>query len=177
MIFKNDKVRILYILLIFTIFFSAGAWAKGNNPLYLESSNPSQDEKNISTNLEEIKLVFSKNVVNMKVKDNNLKCFKLYDKDGNEIPIEVVMADDQIEREKRHDIILKIKKELEEGMTYTIEVSQNLQAKNGKTLDEPLEMQFRTEGGKNGNNKYLLIAGLILIGISVGIYIKNKKRK
>lgn len=127
---------------------SISAWADGGgekkNPLTLESSNPLDGQKDVVLQ-PEIKLVFSKNVVNMKVKDNNEKCFKLLEKDGNEVPVEVKMADDQIEREKRNDIFLVPLEKLQPDTTYLVKISSDVSSKSGVTLGKEMTITFSTE--------------------------------
>ena len=52
-----------------------------------------------TSTLREIKLSFNKNVVHMTVCDDNKQCFALYAEDGTAVPLEVIMADDQMEPE------------------------------------------------------------------------------
>jgi hypothetical protein len=94
----------------------------------------------------EIELFFSKNVVNMMVNENNKKCFSLTNKDDDKIPIEIQMADDQIEREKRHIIKIVVQKPLDPATTYKIIISPELESKNGLKLEKQLVMEFFTLG-------------------------------
>jgi len=93
----------------------------------------------------EIELYFSKNVVNMMVSENNKKCFRLLDNKGSEIPIQVEMADDQIERERRHIIKISIQN-IEPLKDYKLMISSDLEAKNGIKLKNQIEMAFTTLG-------------------------------
>ena len=94
-----------------------------------------------------IEFVFSKNVVNMEVSENNRECFKVINKeDGSEISFEVEMADDQIEREKRNNIILVIKDGIESLKTYQIIISPELESKSGDKLEEELVLEFLALG-------------------------------
>ena len=96
--------------------------------------------------LTELELFFSKNVVNMMVNENNKKCFSLMNKDGDKIPIEIQMADDQIERKKRHIIKIIVQKPLEPVKAYKIIISPELESKSGLKLEKQLEMEFVTLG-------------------------------
>ena len=53
-----------------------------------------------------ITLVFTKNVVNSSVKENNLPLFTVTDDSGAAVEITVTMADDQIEPDKKNDVVI-----------------------------------------------------------------------
>lgn len=116
-----------------------------NNPLSMESSSPADGQKNVALPVE-IKCSFSKNVVNMTVSDNNKKCFALYSADGKKVPVEVVMADDQVDPENRRNIVLRPLQGLEPGTTYTVKVAPELQSKSGVNLGEEVVITFTTAG-------------------------------
>ena len=130
----------------------AGNWAQGgdgagdgsgggqNNPLVIESSVPANGAAGVAS-LEYIKIVFSKNVVYMTVRDKNLQCFSLWS-GSQRIPAEVIMADDQIEREKRNDVLIKPKQPLQAGTTYRVEIAPELQSKSGVTLGHKAVITF-----------------------------------
>ncbi len=92
----------------------------------------------------QIKLLFNKNVVNFKVKENNSKCFKLLYENKEIIPMDIIFADDQIEPDKKREIILEPKEALKENITYTVEISSELQAKNGSNLGEKVSFDVTT---------------------------------
>lgn len=142
----------LWILILF-IFMSIpfSYCEEGNNEVkegksgvfdFVEST-PGNSAKDVELDVQ-IKLLFNKNVVHFTVKDNNLKCFSIKDAKNKEIPIDVVFADDQIEPDKKREIILEPKKPLDENTTYTIHISPKLQAKNGSSLDKDIFISFTT---------------------------------
>lgn len=110
-----------------------------NNPLAIVSSIPKDGE--VVESLDFIKLVFSKNIAYITVRDNNMKCFSLWAGD-KQIPVQVILADDQIEREKRHDVLIKPLEPLQPGTTYRVEVSSQLQSKSGVFLGTPDSIVF-----------------------------------
>lgn len=112
-------------------------------PLGLVSSSPYNGQKDVPTNVL-ITMTFTKNVVNMTVIDNNLKCFSLYAADGTMIPIDVIVADDQIEPEKKNDVSLKPLQDLKHDTAYTVKVSSALKSKSGVTLASDLTVTFIT---------------------------------
>lgn len=175
---KKSILILLCCLLMVSISFATSGGGGKNNPLTLDSSNPEQGQKDVALSTE-IKLTFSKNVVNMKVKDENEKCFALETADGTNIPIEVQMADDQIEPDKKNDVILVPKEELKEGTTYTVKVSPQLQSKSGVSIEDELNLTFTTLGGskntESGNKNIMPILGVLLIAILIGMKVKKSK--
>jgi len=123
-----------------------GSGGGKNNPLAIVSSIPADGATGVG-NLEFIKVTFSKNVVYMTVRDNNKKCFSLW-KGTEQIPVEIIMADDQIEREKRQDVIIKPLQTLQAGTTYRVEVAPTLESKSGVTLGTKKTISFTTAGSK-----------------------------
>lgn len=110
--------------------------------LTLVESNPGNGAVDVSLDTQ-IKLIFNKNVVNLTVKDNNSKCFKLLEA-NNEVPIEVIFPDDQMEPDRKREITLKPLELLKENTTYKVEVSEKLQAKNGTSLGTTISFTFDT---------------------------------
>lgn len=92
----------------------------------------------------EIKLLFNKNVVNMTIKENNLKCIKLTDAKGETVAADLIFPDDQIEPDRKREIIIKPNEPLNENETYIVEISADMQAKNGSLLGEPAFVSFTT---------------------------------
>lgn len=121
-----------------------GSGGETNNAFDIVSSTIDNGEENVNIN-REIKFVFSKNVANISVAENNRQCFSMTDSSGNAIPIEVVTFDDQLEREKRNDVIIK-PDALKEADEYTITISPNLQSKNGDILGKEIKYTFSTSG-------------------------------
>ncbi len=155
---KHGRLLFLILLAVLSLILIALPAAAGDgsgtgggqdNPLALVSSNPSDGEKDVGLPVE-IKLCFSKNVVHMTVRDNNRKCFLLYSADGT-VPVEVVMADDQIEPEKKREIVLKPLENLRNGTAYTVRVAPELQSKSGVFLGRQVEISFTTTGVPEGN--------------------------
>ena len=119
----------------------------GNNSLILVGHRLVDELSEDGTRTTQIDLVFSKNVVNLAVSEHNKTCFKVLSKDEEvEIPIQVQMADDQIEREKRNIITLVIEKPLEPWKAYQIIISPELESKSGEKLEKELVLEFVTLG-------------------------------
>lgn len=122
-----------------------GSGGGKDQPLALTSSSPADGQKDVTLS-GEIKLTFSKNVVYLTVRDNNSRCLALYSQEGKEIPIEVIMADDQVEFDKRRDIVIKPRQELQDGTKYTVKVAPQLKSKSGVTLGKEVVISFTTAG-------------------------------
>lgn len=122
-----------------------GSGGGADEPLTIVAATITDGQKDVPKN-QEITFEFSKNVVNLTVQENNQKCFTVTDQSGQPVGFTVVMADDQIEREKRNFIGITINEGLQTGETYTIAISKNLMAKNGQSLDQDYTYGFSVEG-------------------------------
>lgn len=145
---KSYSLLIFLIIIFFVLCLSSSA-EKTNvekNPLVLTGYRMIDELNEEGLRSTEIELFFSKNVVNMMVNENNKKCFSLTNKDDDKILIEIQMADDQIEREKRHIIKIVVQKPLEPATAYKIIISPELESKNGIKLEKQLVMEFFTLG-------------------------------
>lgn len=120
-----------------------GSGGGQGEPLRLDSSSPYNGQSGVPTDVL-ITMTFNKNVVNMTVSDNNLNCFSLYAADGSKIPVEVIMADDQVEPEKKRIISLQPLQELKQNTAYTVKVSSVLQSKSGNIMGGDLNITFIT---------------------------------
>ena len=153
-----SKARILlFILVLSSLFIGQMASAEGgtgggkNEPLALKSSSISNGATGVSLK-PEIVLTFSKNIVNMKVVENNKNCFSLQTEDGVKVPINLFLADDQIEFEKRNDAIITPVNNLTQGTTYFIVINGALTSKSGVTIGKETRISFTTEGVKQETN-------------------------
>ena len=144
---SNLILAVILVAVLATWTVSGVAQGSGKNPLILEGFLMTDELNEEGQRTVVIEFTFSKNVVNMVVSENNSKCFKFIDKeDGNEVTLEVEMADDQIEREKRNNINLIIKNNVESLKTYQVIVSPGLESKSGEKLGEELVLEFMTLG-------------------------------
>jgi len=145
---KSYSLLIFLTIIFFVLCFSSLAQKNNsdNNPLILVGHRIVDELNEEGLRTTEIELFFSKNVVNMMVAENNEKCFSLVNKAGDEIPVEIQMADDQIDREKRHIIKVVVQKPLEPLKAYKVIISPELESKSGIKLEKQLEMEFVTLG-------------------------------
>lgn len=127
-----------------------GSGGGQDNPLSLVESKPAPGDESVAVD-GEIWLLFNKNVVNMTVADNNRSCFSLVDSQGNKIPINVNLPDDQINPELKRQIFIQPLSSLAADMAYILTISPQLQAKNGTSLGVEGKISFTTAPGATQN--------------------------
>lgn len=164
---------VMMVLLSCTMVMAGDGNGGGDSKLELTDASSIKDGQTGVKVDEEIKLVFSNNVVNMKVKDTNMTSFTMTDADGNDVAIEVLMGDDQVNQDIKNDIVIKPTSDLKAGASYTIAISDQLQAKNGSAF-KGTTLTFETAKGSNVT-WIVLISGVLVIMI-IGIAVISKKR-
>ncbi|MHB1420150.1 MAG: Ig-like domain-containing domain [Bacillota bacterium] len=123
----------------------SGTGGENSDPLTLAASSPANGQKDVPLT-SNIKLTFNKNVVNMAVKENNLKSIGLYTAADAKVPVEITMADDQIQPEYKDDITINPVNELLPSTTYKVIIAPELTAKNGTVLGKQVVITFTTVG-------------------------------
>lgn len=131
------------VLLIALTLLVLSPLAAGDKTVMLGSSEPADGATAVAVDTEFI-LTFTSNVINMKVSDNNKSCFKLLDENGEQVDMEVLMADDQIEPEFKRIIRIKADENLNKDSAYSIVISGKLKAKNGSEMGNDITVSFRT---------------------------------
>ncbi len=160
---------ILTMLLTFTAYASGDS---GDKPLNIDISIPEDGASEIPVD-KEIQLDFSNNVANEKVREINMENIKLIDGSGNEVEVNIEIADDQLYPDLKRTIKLIPVENLKEGTTYQVVIGPEVQAKNGNAIGEEITLSFTTVGGSTNT---ILYAGLGLILIAFVVYfIKRKK--
>ncbi|WP_461204690.1 Ig-like domain-containing domain [Clostridium sp. DL1XJH146] len=172
---KNMKKKVSMVLGVALLLnlFTLTIFAEEKKALGLEASSIKNEEE-VSLDTKEITLEFSNNVINMAVKDDNMKCFDIVDGAGNSIDFEVVMGDDQIEPEKKRIITLELQEELKAGESYKVIISSEVTAKNGNALGEDVEINFSAEAGSSQLYLFIILA-VVVIGII--LFAINSKKK
>ena len=167
-----------FVLLCVPTFAGNGTGGGGGNaPLTLESSMPESGATDVSTE-GKIELIFSNNVVNMKVSENNMTCFKLVDSAGNEVAIDVVMGDDQVDPTIKNNITIQSKEALAENETYKLIISPELTAKNSNKLGTETTLEFKTLSTQtSSNNTPLIVIGIIVVLGVIGVIFTKKNKK
>lgn len=108
--------------------------------LYVESA--SIEDGGILASDESITLVFSKNVVNSDVAENNMALFQVLDSNQTEVAIEVGMADDQVEPDKKNDVVIQFPQGLSDG-TYTLTAQKGITSKSGDVMEKDYTLTFQ----------------------------------
>lgn len=123
-----------------------------DEPLALASSSPANGQTGVGLQ-PVIKLTFTKNVINLAIRDANKKCFSMVSSTGSNVAIEVIMADDQIYPEEKRNVSLKPLQALKPNSTYTVKISSQLQAKSGVSLGREVTIKFTTAGAQADTGK------------------------
>lgn len=90
---------------------------------------------------ESITLVFSKNVCEASVRETNMSLVSVKDAQDAKVPITVVLADDQVEPNKKNDMTITFDQPLKEG-AYTLTAQAGITAKSGDVLAEDYVLHF-----------------------------------
>ena len=117
--------------------------ANQDEPLTLVETDPVYGADAVSLS-PTICLTFSKNVVNMAVKENNSGCFRMTDITGKKVEISLYFPDDQVEPAEKRNIYLTPVEPLSAGTQYVVTVSEALTAKSGAKLAAKTQLVFRT---------------------------------
>lgn len=141
--------RALFALLAAVCLLTTAASAEDGagkaQPLALSSSSVADGAVDVAADTA-IRLDFTKNVVNLTVKDNNLTCFSVTDSTGAAVPIVVSMGDDQVDRDVRNTIYVSPAQAWPAGETLTLTISGDLMAKNGTSMGTAHTLRFTVAG-------------------------------
>lgn len=116
-------------------------------PLVLASSSIANGAENISQT-PRIVLTFSKNVVHFTVRDNNKQCFSMTDEDGNSVPINVLMGDDQVDPSIKRIVTITPQSALTPGTTYLLKIGGGITSKSGVSIGRDSYIAFTVAGEK-----------------------------
>lgn len=200
-------MAIMMVLIPVNVFAAGGGNGGGNGSgngsgkeegLFVESASIEDGE--ILGSDESITLVFSKNVVNAEVAEANMALFQVQDSKGTEVEIKVGMADDQVEPDKKNDVVIEFPQGLSDG-DYTLTAKSGITSKSGvvmekdytlsfkvgneqkaETTEEAVETEQKTEENKEttqeskSSSGMMIIAIVILAAIVVGVVIWRKKK-
>lgn len=143
------KKILITLLMVITVLLTTATAFAGNGDgtgggksegLYVKSA--SIEDGGVLASGEAITLVFSKNVVNKKVVENNMPLFQVLDSDQAEVAIEVIMADDQVEPDKKNDVVIQFPQGLADG-TYTLTAKGGITSKSGDVMEADHVLTFR----------------------------------
>lgn len=110
--------------------------------LEVTSTNPEDKAEKVSVDTD-IKFTFSKNVINESVKENNKKLFSMKKASGENVKIDVIMADTEDGNEKR-EIIVKPSDKLEYNTKYEVKVDKGIKSKGDQITEEATIISFTT---------------------------------
>ncbi len=116
-------------------------------PLVLASSSIANGAENVSQT-PRIVLTFSKNVVHFTVRDNNKQCFSMTDEDGNSVPINVLMGDDQVDPSIKRIVTITPQSALTPGTTYLLKIGGGITSKSGVSIGRDSYIAFTVAGEK-----------------------------
>ena len=88
-----------------------------------------------------ITLAFSKNVCAASVRDANMELVSVVDAQGADVPVVVTLADDQVEPDKKREMVIGFEQPLGEG-TYVLTAKAGITAKSGDALAEDYVLEF-----------------------------------
>lgn len=186
---------ILIMALCLLVTLPVCAWADNGNgdkkiPL-LDSSSVADGATDVAVDLQQIDLVFTNNVVNIAVKENNLKCFSLKSADGKDVAIEVLMGDDQVDPNAKRNVSVAIAEALEPDTAYILTISGELSAKNGNLLGNDINIGFTTaaapaeeapaeeapaEADSGVNMTWVVIIAAVVILLVVIVFARKKTK-
>lgn len=147
--------KLMVLIMVMTVLLvPSNAFASGNGngtgggkneALRVESA--SIEDGGVLASDGSITLVFSKNVVNSKVAEDNRALFQVIDGNQAEVAIEVVMADDQVEPDKKNDVVIQFPQGLADG-TYTLTAKKGITSKSGDVMEKDYTLTFQAGGAQ-----------------------------
>ncbi|MGI5879547.1 MAG: Ig-like domain-containing protein [Syntrophomonadaceae bacterium] len=101
--------------------------------LTLDNSNIASGDEDVPINTDII-LTFSNNVITESVRAHNMQCFSLETSKKQPVEIDVIMADPNDRSEKKFEIIIHPRQNLQHNTAYILSISESLQGGNKKLL-------------------------------------------
>ena len=142
----------------------------------LIASEPVDDAREIPVD-QPLVLTFNKNVIYLEVRENNQQAITLWAGE-QQVPAEIVMADDQLEFEKRQTITVRPLEPLQSATAYTIRIDTSMVSKSGSHLAAPVEIRFYTVGYRQLIDPAvwisLILVALAVAGLAAGLYWRKK---
>ncbi len=163
--------KILILLLMFSL-SAVGVFA-GDKQLELVSSSIEDGAEAVGLS-PVFELEFSNNVINMKVQEANKAAIVLLNAAGEEMPIAVEMADDQVSPDLKRMVTVKTSEALSEGAAYELVIKSGFSAKNGTVIKEDTIIHFKTEGGASFPWMSLLVFAAVM---GIGGFVFAQKRQ
>lgn len=147
---KSMRMAAILMVLLLTVGGSVLASGTGggtgggqDDPLELVASSVTNGAKDVAVDAT-IRMEFNKNVTFDTVRAGNVSAFSLKDAGGNNVAINVVLAESTNDAEKNFANV-KFASPLKNGATYTLTVATSLQSKSGDSLPAPIVITFMTK--------------------------------
>lgn len=154
---------------------SGGGTGGGKDrPLAVEYSTPADGERNVAVDVE-IVVKFSKNVVYLAVRDANMKAFSLWNGDV-QVPLEILMVDDQLDFENRNFVTIRPLKPLEEATRYVLKIDDTITSKSTSVMVAPVEIVFYTVGYQAVSPWAIVGGAVLLLAGTAGVAIWRRRR-
>ena len=163
------------VIVLMVLLLISGTYAEGKQ-LTLVTSSVEDGATEVSVD-SVFELEFSNNVINMKVKEKNMTLIKLINRSGDEIPVEIIMADDQVSPELKRIVKVEPVSLLENGESYKLVVMPGFSSKNGSEIQEDVVISFDTEGGSTFTFSNILIIASVALIVVVAATMKKKNAK
>jgi len=172
---KRVGVLVCLIMMVASIFAPAAFADKKDDAAAPEagfkivSSTPENGATGVSVENLSVKLYFSKDMVpeNAKVRNENLKQFKLTTKDGKKIPIKVYYSD------KEEGLMMVVSDNIDKDITiegdtdYVLTIGEGLQATDGTLLGQPATISFKTLDQGKSTLVYTILMVIMMVGMVI----------
>lgn len=175
---KRIGVLVCLILMVVSVLVPASFAANENNSqntgFAIESSIPHNNDDGVSVENLSVKIYFNKDVMpaSNKIKKANAKEFKLTDKKGKSIPVNVYYSD------KEEGLLMVVsdlnnKKAKEKNITiqgdmnYTLTIGKDLQATDGSRLGHEETIKFKTLNQQQSTRVYMILMAVMIVGMIV----------
>lgn len=175
---KRIGVLVCLILMVVSVLAPASFAANENNSqntgFAIESSIPHNNDDGVSVENLSVKIYFNKDVMpaSNKIKKANAKEFKLTDKKGKSIPVNVYYSD------KEEGLLMVVsdlnnKKAKEKNITiqgdmnYTLTIGKDLQATDGSRLGHEETIKFKTLNQQQSTRVYMILMAVMIVGMIV----------
>jgi hypothetical protein len=168
--------KVLILVTVLVLVMGASAALAGDDAVTLDTSSVKDGQTDVPVDVV-VELEFTNNVVNKSVADENAACITLTSQ-GEEVSIDIGMADDQVEPNKKRTIIVTPVEKLAEGTLYELKISGELSAKNGNKIGEDIIISFITAGeAANSGFAYwwiIVVAAITVIAVLTFFLLKKK---
>jgi hypothetical protein len=148
----------VFFTVLLTLFLStAPCFAAG---LRLVSNYPEEGSRSSPPINLGIKLFFDRDVIAKEYREQNDSCFKLLNEEGRSVPLKVLYTDS----DPNYILVIAEPEDDREGLgsdrEYRFEISPELQATDGSTLETPEVITFRTR-----NTSMDMTVNMVLMGV------------